>query len=249
VSVFNEPEEEYEDKAFIWDECNGFRYLPFSDVNGINNKGQILGSRFNENFESDSVFILHSDGFEQEIVIESENYIFPCAINDQEQVLFVELSLNFDRISPFIWKNGFVSEIPSEIMDLFPSAFNNKGEILGIVRFEKETFDDDIEEDAFLWKWSAENTFAMTKIEETIDDVEIYDMNDLGEAVGFFEEIYEEEKACLWDKEGKLQDLNGLISQESGWELLRAMKINNQGQIVGVGIKENQETVFLLNPL
>ncbi len=48
---------------------------------------------------------------------------------------------------------------------------------------------------------------------------------------------------------GRMQDLNGLIPEESGWELMGAYSINNGGQIVGYGINHSgQQSFFLLTP-
>lgn len=47
---------------------------------------------------------------------------------------------------------------------------------------------------------------------------------------------------------GKMEDLNSLIDAASGWELLTATAINNQGQIVGFGKFGNRQHAFLLTP-
>jgi len=47
----------------------------------------------------------------------------------------------------------------------------------------------------------------------------------------------------------KMQDLNSLISANSGWVLSQANGINDSGQIVGYGIINNLEHAFLLTPV
>jgi hypothetical protein len=44
-------------------------------------------------------------------------------------------------------------------------------------------------------------------------------------------------------------DLNNLIAADAGWELTSAIKINNQGQIVGAGSLNGQERGFVLTPV
>jgi probable HAF family extracellular repeat protein len=53
--------------------------------------------------------------------------------------------------------------------------------------------------------------------------------------------------AVLWDN-GKIRDLNNLIPLSSGWQLQFAYRINDRGQIVGVGIYHNELHAYLLTP-
>jgi len=53
--------------------------------------------------------------------------------------------------------------------------------------------------------------------------------------------------ATLWIDDAPV-DLNDLIEPTSQWELVEAQKINNAGQIVGYGIKDDQDRAFLLTP-
>ncbi len=48
---------------------------------------------------------------------------------------------------------------------------------------------------------------------------------------------------------GKMQDLNDLISMDSGWVLESASGINDTGQIVGTGLHHGQRRAFVLTPL
>jgi probable HAF family extracellular repeat protein len=48
---------------------------------------------------------------------------------------------------------------------------------------------------------------------------------------------------------GKMKDLNTLIAPDSGWTLQEAHGISDAGQIVGVGLLNNQIRGFLLTPL
>ncbi len=45
-----------------------------------------------------------------------------------------------------------------------------------------------------------------------------------------------------------LYDLNELIDRADGWELVQAVGINDQGQIVGIGMLDGEDHVFLLCP-
>ena len=59
---------------------------------------------------------------------------------------------------------------------------------------------------------------------------------------------YDGSHAFLWQK-GELFDLNDFIPARSGWTLQEATGINDQGQIVGNGLFNNQPCSFLLTPL
>ena len=54
--------------------------------------------------------------------------------------------------------------------------------------------------------------------------------------------------AILW-QDGRRYDLNGLIPQGSGWELMHATGINNHGVIVGTGIHDGHMRAFRLTPI
>lgn len=53
----------------------------------------------------------------------------------------------------------------------------------------------------------------------------------------------------LWDCGSGLRDLNTLISTNSGWKLIDARCINDQGQIAGQGILNGHTNAVLLNPI
>ena len=48
---------------------------------------------------------------------------------------------------------------------------------------------------------------------------------------------------------GTMRDLNGMISTNSGWQLMDAYGINDSNQIVGAGMMGNQTHAFLLTPV
>ncbi|HEY2119930.1 MAG TPA: hypothetical protein VGH37_12145 [Candidatus Acidoferrum sp.] len=77
-------------------------------------------------------------------------------------------------------------------------------------------------------------------------------INDLGDVVGnsqYANNYSSGEHAFIWSKEKKgMRDLNDLIPRDSRWMLFDARAINNQGQIVGSGIVNQQTHAFLLTP-
>ena len=55
--------------------------------------------------------------------------------------------------------------------------------------------------------------------------------------------------AFLWSAEGGFVDLNHCIDPSLGWTIQVATDINNDGRIVGSGIFNGQNSVFLLTPV
>jgi probable HAF family extracellular repeat protein len=71
-------------------------------------------------------------------------------------------------------------------------------------------------------------------------------LNNAGEIVGTAEvRANGEHRAFVW-RQGQMQDLNGLIARNSGWELREARGINDGGQIVGQGLHNGQQRAFRL---
>jgi len=54
--------------------------------------------------------------------------------------------------------------------------------------------------------------------------------------------------AFVWSQSTGMLDLNNLIPANSGWLLIQATAINDQGQIVGFGTLNGQSEAFLLTP-
>ena len=71
--------------------------------------------------------------------------------------------------------------------------------------------------------------------------------NDRGMIAGYFIGSFETH-ACTWQGH-QMTDLNNEISPTSGWDLLKATRINNRGQIIGKGRYNGREMGFLLTPV
>ena len=67
-------------------------------------------------------------------------------------------------------------------------------------------------------------------------------INDAGEIVG-----NGKTSPMIWVN-GKATDLNTLLPANSGWDLLSANDINDDGQIVGIGRYKGTEEAYLLTP-
>ena len=72
------------------------------------------------------------------------------------------------------------------------------------------------------------------------------DINSQGQVVGTSNDD-DKLRAFLWEK-GKMINLNKLIAPNSGWTLLVASRINDNGQIVGRGYFHKTIHAFMLQP-
>ena len=94
----------------------------------------------------------------------------------------------------------------------------------------------------FLWTASG----GMTLLGALISggDSQAYGVNSAGTVVGTSDYV-----AFLYSN-SKMYDLNTLLdSSSTGWQLNEALAINDQGQIAGTGLYDDQQRAFLLTPL
>jgi probable HAF family extracellular repeat protein len=76
-----------------------------------------------------------------------------------------------------------------------------------------------------------------------------HDINNRGEVVGGSLTEGDENFHGFVYRENRLRDLNELLDgSAAGWELIQALAINNQGEIVGIGSQSGQDRIVLLRP-
>jgi probable HAF family extracellular repeat protein len=73
-------------------------------------------------------------------------------------------------------------------------------------------------------------------------------INNADEVVGLSGDIEGNERPFLYS-DGVMRDLNSLILVDSGWEIVNANDINDNGYIVGQGNKDEQARGYLLTPV
>ena len=72
-------------------------------------------------------------------------------------------------------------------------------------------------------------------------------VNDKGQVVGWSGTGENNSRAFFW-QDGFMLDLNSLLPAGSGWHLIEARGINNQGMIVGTAMINGASRAFLLAP-
>jgi len=129
-------------------------------------------------------------------------------------------------------------------------AITDSGRIAGVAQFNQNnnTFH------AVRWDSSGGSTYAIADL-GTLNaglgrNSEALAANNNGQIVGWSSTDPQDSirHAFLWQN-GTMTDLNTLLAASStGWVLLRADGINNQGQIVGEGIQNGVPRLFVLTP-
>ena len=131
--------------------------------------------------------------------------------------------------------DGRIHLLPTKEESVFSSALalNNRGQIVGFDNSE-----------AVLWTKGQEIELGDFGDEPNA----ALDVNDDGEVVGSSAEAEGRMRAFLW-KKGHLMNLNKMIPPNTGWVLLSAFRINNQGTILAHGFYQGKSRLCLLVPV
>jgi probable HAF family extracellular repeat protein len=137
----------------------------------------------------------------------------------------------------FLWQNGSVTQdIGGGGNDFTTNSINDRGQVVGAYGTYPAYH-------AFLWQ-SSTGRRDLGMLNGATDST-AGEINESGQVVGT-----SGDRAFLWQDGIGMQDLNGLISQSSGWTLESASAINDNGQIVGYGLNSSgQSHAFFLNPI
>lgn len=127
------------------------------------------------------------------------------------------------------------------------TSINSSGLIVGDSTVENESF-----RSPFKYQIGIDTGLvALPVLNQDIPNGRAFGVNDNGEIVGWttFERVDGTERthAVLW-RDNAVIDLNNQIDCDLGWTLLEARAINDQGEIVGTGLKDGQLRAFLLIP-
>lgn len=219
--------------AFMWDLDQGLRTMPTSNVlsraEGINNHGVVVGGIFMEGavWRGGEAFILprpcHGSWWVTARAINDTGVIVAtCELDVASTAWMYDLKGKWTRLDGLSW----------------PEAINAKGNLVvgatGLAGYWRPA------------KWLNGVAMSLPGFESNAYGAAI-DLNEGGDIVGY---VYFRSRthAVLWKGDGRLMDLNQHIPPNSGWHLLAATGINDSGQIVGYGTRNNIECAFLLTP-
>ena len=227
---------QYNDNAFFWDSVAGMTEIVEGYAYDISELGQVVGGQGPENYDDDyDAFLWDETNGLISIEILGVEDSTAWAINEAGQVA----GWMTRQRRAFIWDsvNGMV-----QLPDFGPVSMaydiNNDGQLVGssYVGQQPDTTR------AFLW----DSDGSVAELETLYGRSAAYAINDAGDIVGssrYSSGI--DYHACMWI-DGEIIDLNPLLPQGSGWELVFAYDINNLGQIVGTGLINGEGHAFLL---
>lgn len=136
----------------------------------------------------------------------------------------------------FVDTNGVMTDI-EPATESYANDVNSQGQVVGqFLTPDQSAFH------AFLYNQGSFTDLGLAGSVETNP----YAINEQGQIVGIMF-IANKQHAFIYEN-GRIVDLNGLIQQDSGWELTWAFDVNNHGQIVGYGLVKNKFRAFLLTP-
>jgi len=210
-----------------------------SEASSINNKSQVVGSFSTANGEIRP--FLYSDGKLKDLGTFGGSYSDALGINNKGQVVGTSTTAS-GAFQAFLYSDGKLKDLGT--LGGYPSsvatAINNKGQVVG-------TWD----------SASGDTTRAFLYSGDKLKDLGTlggnYAMadgiNDKGQVVGTSRNASGDMEAFLYD-DGKLQNLNSLISPKSGVSLSEAYGINDIGQIIASGSNGGIafDSAYLLTP-
>lgn len=168
---------------------------------------------------------------------------FAIGINNNNQVVGYSPTRARGAGVGGLWTEGNVTTLtPANtpefgIFGTFTADINNLGQVVGSGNIENE--------EAQIWIDPLNNTTGTLLGTLGGSTSRANGINDLTQVVGTSSLANSpKEHAFLWQK-GALTDLNNLIDSASGWELTSALKINNNGDIIGIGNFNGEQRGFI----
>lgn len=243
VGVAANPQNERESRAVVWEQRKP-RALNVPDggysvAHAVNEAGVIAGGAAIAS--GDMQAVVWQENLRRSLGrLAKGNFSLANAINAQGHVA------GYANVTPngtphaFLWRDGRMRDL-----GLLPGghqsharALNDRDEVVGWADQANG------ELRSFLWR-----NGKMEDLGSLGDDpAAAWGINNRGQVVGNSGVGKRQVHAFLWEK-GHLTDLNETIAPGSGWTLRFAYRINDAGQILGLGFYQKQSHLFLLTPI
>lgn len=235
-----------ESGPFFWDADGGFQFIALpkkakgSHPLAINNSNQVL-LRTDDGKKN---FLWESQHGAVPVVLPTQlkgHELWARTMNDKGQILF----LDFKDSSSFVVEGDKIIKTIPKSKGFFNMglALNNLGDVVGLKIPDKKS----LRPIGMIW------TADGLKFEVALENAEVTltAINDRGEAVGDIWKMDSDENSCLispflWTREEGVIYLNTLIDSHDDWVLIEALAINNRGQILVRGYKNNPSKDVIL---
>jgi probable HAF family extracellular repeat protein len=245
-------------RAFLWQ--NGvMRDLgtlggPDAFAEYVNERGQVAGFSYTDSTPNDTTGLptVHTFLWENGRMTDLGNLGGTFGIvndmNSRGQVIGNMTLLGDESQHPFLWDRGRLIDLGTfGGSNGDASWMNDAGEVVGVADFPG-----DLLHDAFLWK-----NGVMVDLGNLGKTSTAFSINSNGQVVGASRVKPGDIRAFLWEDGGPMIDLNTLIPADSSLQLVRALSINDRGEIAGIGVPpgvpaQDEETnghAFLLIPI
>lgn len=213
----------------------------FSVARGINDNGEVVGGSYTA--QGNPHAFLYSGGQMKSIGTLGGTLSLARAINDNGVIVGNSTTTGDQQVHAFLY-NGTMHDLnPVGVTSSDAYAINASGEVAGVVGNNEDVYQ------GFFYNGTTVVNIGTLGGSESY----AYGINDSAQVVGMSEYTGGSnstlDHAFLYAN-GAMIDLNTLISPTSGWTLVSATAINDNGQIAGTGINPSGQTDgFLLNPV
>lgn len=198
----------------------------------INDSGVVVGGKGH-------AFVLAGGVYRDLGVLPGGNWSAAYAINDSGAVAG-NSSVASGNFRAFVWtpQSGMIGLGTLGGLNSYATGINNDGEVIGYASLSNGY------EHAF-----SSLAGVLTDLGTLGGNSFAYGINDSGVIVGYSWPVNGDHPHAFVYLNGVMIDLNALVPEGSGWQLLEAYGINSAGQIVGEGLLNGQSHAFVLNPI
>lgn len=154
------------------------------------------------------------------------------AINNSDLVVGIDISMKEETFRAVAWKDGNLKELslPKEYTDSEVMGINKNGVIAGAM---------------------FNNSSGSKRFGQIVSHLRNNTISKVFPTESFLNQLTNDDSigiaACLWSGD-RVIDLNTVLAENSGWILLLATGISDNGQVTGIGIYKDQLRGFLLTP-
>lgn len=233
-------------RAFLWDQANPLQDLGtlggrYSYGRGINNQGQVVGHSHIGPRLGVRAFLWDQTNGMQDLGTLGGRDSWAKEINESGVVAGTSRIADTRRRAALWDETSGWTEIPvaPDVVGAHGMGLNEAGQAVGFLWGDGYTH-------AFVW----DATLGLTEIGTLGGNVsEGLGINSEGTIVGRSKQADGKYRAFVWDETNGLRNLNDLVTNGSGWTLIRATRVNEIGQITGFGIVNGEQHAYLLTPI